>query len=178
MTRTVEEAVADLASPDAIVRDQALGLVVSYGRRATAALLPLVDGQDPALRARAVRGLGEIADSTTADRLFELVDDGDPEVRAHAAAGLARMKDPRALDALIKTFDDRPHLTMVQGTPATDALMVMGEAALPRVAALLAAPSQETRDRARFVILAVASRLPPAEAAAWRAKVAAAESGP
>ncbi len=46
---------------------------------------------------------------------------------------------------------------------------------LPRVADLLNAPSPETRGRARLEILAVAQRLPPSEAAAWRARVLAAE---
>lgn len=174
MTKTVDELVADLSSPDGVLRGQAVGTLVSYGRRATAALVPLLDSEDGELRARASRALGEIADPSTADRLFELVDDPDPQIRAQSAGGLARMKDPRALEALIKTINDFPHVTMVMGTPATDALMVMGEAALPRVADLLTSPSEETRNRARFVILAVATRLPPADAAAWRARVAAA----
>ena len=101
MTRTVDEAVADLSSPSGVVRDPALAMLVSYGTRATAALLPLVDGTDPALRALAARALGYIADPSTADRLAALVDDDDPFVRSHAAHGLFSLRDPRALEALI-----------------------------------------------------------------------------
>ena len=174
MTRTVDEAVADLASPDAIVRDQTIALLVSYGTRATAALLPLLDGADAELRARAARALAYIADPSTADRLAELVDDDDRFIRSHAAHGLAQMKDPRALEALIKTIDDLPSKTQMNASQSTAALAAMGEPALSRVADLLTAPSPETRARARLVILQIASRLPSAEAAAWRARVAAA----
>ncbi|HWU89650.1 MAG TPA: HEAT repeat domain-containing protein, partial [Kofleriaceae bacterium] len=62
MTRSIDELVADLSSPDGVVRDQALGMLVSYGTRATAALLPLLDSDDRELRARAARALGHIAD--------------------------------------------------------------------------------------------------------------------
>jgi hypothetical protein len=175
VTRTIDELVADLSSTDGIVRDQALGMLVSYSRRATAALLQLLDSDDRELRARASRGLSYIADPTTADRFFQLLDDPDAQVRAQSAWGLFLMHDPRALDALISTIDDCPHLTMVHSTLATDALIAMGEPALPRVADLLTALSPETRGRARLVILTVTQRLPPAEAAAWRARVIAGE---
>lgn len=175
MTRTVDELVADLASSDAVLRDQSLGMLVSYGPRATAALLPLLDSDDAELRARAARGLAYIADPRTADRLAELVDDADPQVRAQAAWGLSLLRDPRALEALIRTIDDLPAETMAHRTLATDGLIALGAPALPRVADLLTAPSPETRARARLVILTVASRLPPAEATAWRDRVAAAE---
>jgi HEAT repeat protein len=173
VTRTVDEAVADLSSSDAIVRDQTIALLVSYGTRATAALLPLLDGTDPELRARAARALAYIADPGTADRLASLLDDDDPFIRSHAAHGLAQMQDPRALEALIKTIDDLPSKTQMNASQSTAALVAMGEPALARVADLLTAPSPETRARARLVILQVANRLPPAEASAWRARVGA-----
>lgn len=173
MTRTVAEAVSDLSSPDSIVRDQALGLLVSYGTRATAALVPLLD--DDALRPRAARALGYIADPTTADRLAALLADADPFVRSHAAYGLYQMKDPRALEALIRTIDDLPVATMYPATQSTDALRTLGAAVLPRVADLLTAPSADTRARARLVIVQIAGDLPPDEAAAWRARIATAE---
>jgi HEAT repeat protein len=169
MTRTVAEAVSDLASADPVVRDQALGLLVSYGTRATAALLPLLD--DDALRPYAARALGYIADPTTADRLAALVADADPFVRSHAALGLYTLQDPRALDALIRTIDDFPDETMWPASQSTGALVGMGAAALPRVADLLAAPSEDTRARARLVITRIAGTLPPDEAAAWRARL-------
>jgi HEAT repeat protein len=176
VTRTVDEAVADLSSPDAIVRDQTIALLVSYGTRATGALLPLLDGSDSELRARAARALGYIADPSTADRLAALLDDDDPFIRSHAAHGLAQMKDPRALEALIKTIDDLPSKTQMNASQSTAALAAMGEPALARVADLLSAPSEQTRARARLVILQVASRLPPAAAATWRARVLAASA--
>jgi HEAT repeat protein len=169
MTRTVAEAVSDLSSPDSVTRNRALGLLVSYGTRATAALLPLLD--DDALRPLAARALGYIADPATADRLAELLDDTDPFVRSHAAHGLCQMKDPRALEALIRTIDDLPNPTMFPATQSTDALGTMGAAVLPRVADLLTAPSPETRSRARLVIVQIAGGLPPDEADAWRARI-------
>jgi HEAT repeat protein len=169
MTRTVDQAVSDLSSSDSIVRDQTIALLVSYGTRATAAVLPLLD--DDALRPRAARVLGYIGDPTTADRLAELLDDPDPFVRSHAAHGLHAMKDPRALEALIATIDDLPTPTMMNASQSTAALVEIGEPALARVADLLTAPSPETRGRARLVILQVANRLPPAKAAAWRARL-------
>lgn len=178
MTRTVDELVSDLSSGDAIARDQALGMLVSYGTRATAALLPLLDSDDDALRAQASRALSHIADPATADRLFDLLDDPRAQVRAQAAWGLFHMNDPRALEALIATIDDFPHPTMVHSTLATDALLAMGEPVLSRVADLLTAPSADTRARARLVIVTIADRLPPAQAAVWRARVIAAEQSP
>jgi hypothetical protein len=175
VTRTVDEAVADLSSPDGIVRDQAIALLVSYGPRATAALLPLLDGDDDELRARAARALAYIADPTTADRLAQLLGDPHPHTRSHAAYGLFRLHDPRALEALIKTIDDFPVVTMAHASQSTNALRTMGAKALPRVADLLTAPSPETRARARLVIVQIAAGLPPDEAAAWRARVTAAE---
>lgn len=144
---------------------------MSYGQRATAALVPLLDSEDPELRALASRGLAQIADPTTADRFVQLLDDPDPQVRSQSAWGLFLMHDPRALDALLRTIDDFPHATGVHSTLSTDALIALGEPVLPRVAELLSAPSPETRGRARLVILVVADHLPPAEAAAWRARV-------
>ncbi len=175
MTRTIDQLVADLSSPDDIVRNQALGMLVSYGRRSTAALLALLDSDDRDLRARAVRGLAHIADPATADRFAALLGDPDPEVRSQSAWGLFLLRDPRAPEALIKTIDDCPHVTMAHSTPSTDGLIALGEPVLPRVADLLSAPSPETRRHARLVIVTVAQRLPPAEAAAWRARVLASE---
>jgi HEAT repeat protein len=172
MTRTVDELVADLSSADSVSIDQALGLLASYGTRATAALLPLLDHDDAELRVRAARALAQIADPSSADRLARALGDSDARVRAQSAWGLFRMHDPRALDALIETIDDAPHLMRVDYTLATDGLIATGAAALPRVAALLSAPSEETRSRARLVILAIAQKLPADEAAAWRARVA------
>jgi HEAT repeat protein len=172
---TVDELVLQLSSPDGMLRTQALGMLASYGQRATGALLQLLDSYDVELRARASQALAYIADPTTADHLARLLDDADARVRSQSAWALFRLHDPRALDALIRTIDDAPHLTGVDRTLATDALIAMGEPALPRVAELLAAHSAETRGRARLVILAIAQRLPPAEAAAWRARVVAAE---
>ena len=172
MTRTVNEAIADLSSPDGIVRDQTIALLISYGSRATAALLPLLDTDDVELRARAARTLAYIADPSTADRLAQLLGDPDPLIRSHAAFGLAQLDDPRALDALIATIDDFPDATMYPATQSTAALRAMGAAALPKAADLLTAPSADTRARARLVILQIAGDLPPDEAAAWRARVA------
>lgn len=175
MTRTIDEAIADLSTPDGILRDQTIGLLVSYGPRATAALLPLLDSEDLELRSRAARVLGYIADPITADRLAELLDDADPFVRSHAAHGLFQMNDPRAPEALIRTIDDVPDPTMWPATQSTEALHAMGAAVLPRVADLLSAPSSETRARARLVIVRIAGTLPADEAAPWLARVKAAE---
>lgn len=175
MIRTVDEAIADLSTPDGILRDQTIALLVSYGTRATAALVPLLDSDNLELRARAARVLGYVADPTTADRLAALLGDADPFVRSHAAYGLFQMNDPRALDALIATIDDFPSPMAHPATQSTSALRSMGAAVLPRVADLLSAPSAETRARARLVIVQIAAGLPPDEAATWHARVAAAE---
>jgi hypothetical protein len=62
----------------------------------------------------------------------------------------------------------------VNASQSTAALAAMGEPAPSRVADLLTAPSPGTRACAHLVILQIASRLPPAEAADWRARVNAA----
>lgn len=170
MTRTVEEAVAELNTPDGILRDQLVALLVSYGTRATAALVPLLDSDDPELRRRAVRALAYIADPSTADRLFQLLDDPVGETRSNAAYGLFTMKDPRALEALLKTIDDFPNAMMNPATQSTGALRTMGPSILPRVADLLSSPSKDTRARARLVIVQIAQGLPPAEGDVWRTR--------
>jgi HEAT repeat protein len=174
MTRTVEEAVAELSTPDGVLRDQLIALLVSYGTRATAALLPLLDRDDLELRARATRALAYIADPSAADRLAALLDDPVAETRANAAYGLHLLGDPRALEALLATIDDFPNALMYPATQSTGALRTMGAAVLPRVAELLVAPSPETRKRARLVIVQIAQGLPRDEGDVWRARANAA----
>jgi len=150
---STRELLADLSSVDSNAR--ALALAELVARRASMDLVPLLNRAEPELRFQAARGLAHIADPATADALDLAGGDVDERVRANAAYGLFRMGDARALDALIATLDDFPDILRSPFTLAVDALVEVGQPALPRVVPLLDASDSQTRARAFLVLRSV-----------------------
>jgi len=141
-----------LGSTDFNARALALVELVRRGRAAAPALSVALDSGDPEVRLQALRGLAEIADPASAASFARFLDAPDERLRAFAAQGLSRIGDPRALEALVRTIDDYPDVLHDLYTPAVLELIGRGQAALPAVAPLLAAPNPLTRAHALLVV--------------------------
>jgi len=92
--------------------------------------------------------------------LLQQLESIDPQVRGTAALGLARLNDPRAPQALADTINDLPNLLHYPYTQAVQALIAMGDRALPVVAPLLQSPDPITRTRAWLVLRSVVQKRP------------------
>jgi HEAT repeat protein len=168
VARTPDELADALADPDE--RNRALAELLRRGAAAVPGLLRALGHADVEVRAAAVEGLAEIADPSCADRFAGLITDPDDRIRSRAAYGLFRLGDPRAPDALVQTIDDNADVLRYPTTRSADALILMGVAALPRVGALLSAPSPLTRTRAQYILQNVVSAMPGEDwTARWRA---------
>jgi HEAT repeat protein len=163
MSEPHADLVERLSDPDFNERAKALAALVRAGRPASPALAGALDSEDDAVRAQAARGLAEIADAATADRLAAATHDRDPVVRASAALGLARINDDRAVEALVRTLDDFPDFEHDPYTSSVYALIDLGRPALPAVAPLLSAEDPTTRVQAWAVVTGVLQD----EADAW-----------
>lgn len=156
--RTPEALVLALESEDFDVRARALAELVGHGAGATPALLPLLTAEDAMLRLAAARALSEVGDGSASGALVRALGDADERVRAHAAVGLDRLDHPKAMDALACGIDDAPDVLRAPFTPAVDALIARGLAALAPVARHLDAPAPDTRGRAFLVVREVLAR--------------------
>ena len=128
-----DDLIARLGDENVNERKKALARLVQ--ERASGPLVRALDSGDAEIRAQAARGLSEIADPATADRLAAATEDEQAEVRAFAAVGLARIDDPRAVDALVKTIDELQDPLHYPYTAAVYALEAIGEPAVPAVVA-------------------------------------------
>jgi hypothetical protein len=144
--------VEQLGSADFNARALALAELVRRGRDSTQALIAAVQTEGAEMRVRALRGLAEIADPTSAEVFARFLDAPDERLRAFAAQGLSRIGDPRALPALVRAIDDYPDMLHDLLTPAVGELMRRGDSALQAVGPLLDASDAATRSRAFFVI--------------------------
>jgi HEAT repeat protein len=145
-----DDLIARLGDENVNERKKALARLVQ--ERASGPLVRALDSDDAEIRAQAARGLSEIADPATAERLAAATEDEQAEVRAFAAVGLARIGDPRAVDALVKTIDELQDPLHYPYTAAVYALEAIGEPAVPAVVGLLNADDPNTRRRAQVVL--------------------------
>jgi HEAT repeat protein len=83
--------VADLASPDPVVRRKARGALVAMGEPAVPSLIQLLSHRRPHVRWEAAKALCGIADPIAASALVNALDDRDGDVRWLAAQGLAAL---------------------------------------------------------------------------------------
>jgi len=157
---TIEQLKTQLYSTDQDTSGLALGELIRLGRQATPVLVEALKAENPRTRRLAAEGLGDIADPTTADALFQATQDSNPEVRARAAKALYRLGDGRALTALVETLNDYPDELHNPYTASMYPLMRGGQEVLPLVVPLLRSPDALTRERAFLVVKAVATKLP------------------
>ena len=83
--------VADLASPDPVVRTEARKALVAIGKPVVPSLIQLLSHRKPHVRWEAAKSLGGIADPLAASALVNALDDRDGDVRWLAAEGLAAL---------------------------------------------------------------------------------------
>jgi HEAT repeat protein len=157
---SLQELVEQLSSPEFNTRALALAELVRQGKAATPVLMEALTSPDDNLRVLAARGLGDIADPTSAEALAQALDDRNEEVRAHAAQGLALMHDERAIESLVRTINDLPDLEHHPFTLSIYNLIELGSPALPAIAPLLKSTDATTRERAFLVFRTIVSAQP------------------
>ncbi|MCF2149247.1 HEAT repeat domain-containing protein [Desmonostoc muscorum LEGE 12446] len=159
----MEQIKTRLYSTDQDTSGLALAELIRLGKKATPVLLEALTHSNPRTRRLAAEGLGEIADPTSADALFQATHDSNPEVRARAATALHKLGDKRSLGALVATLDDYPDILHNPYTASMYPLMQGSKDVLPLVVPLLQAPNDLTRERAFLVVKAVVTKLPQGE---------------
>ncbi len=128
------------SDPDARVRREALDSVTKLGDpQALAEVTGLLGDQDPGLRGRAARSLGELAQrsQTAADKsraaqsLQALLADGDSKVRREAVGALRGIGGREVMPSLVKALQDKSFEVQEQAVEA------LGQAGDPSAVAVL-----------------------------------------
>jgi cyclophilin family peptidyl-prolyl cis-trans isomerase len=105
---SVEAIAAQLNSPDAELRWQAANAVTRIREgieTAVPSLLPLLEDQNPLVRAHAARALGAAKEKGATERLVRLLADPDERVAANAIGALGDVGNPRAVEPLLAMGD-------------------------------------------------------------------------
>jgi hypothetical protein len=92
-------------------------------------------------RAAAAFALGDIGAAAAAERLRDGLEDRDSGVRSAAARSLGRLGDPTAVEPLVRALAE----ARIPRSVAGQALLAIGEPALPPLRALLSTPNPEAR---------------------------------
>ena len=128
--------------------------------RAAAALVLALRDQNPEVRRDALTALGRMRAADTIDAITPFVGDASPALRLAALIALGRIATPdgvRVLVASLGAHDD--DAGALEATPARDALVASGAAAVPSLHALLAgSPSPQAATSAAWVLGALHAR--------------------
>lgn len=106
-----EDLVANLKSPNAKTREEAVLALAKSGRReAVAPLAALVRDPEPKVRMEVAKALGQLKDPTAAAALVTSLGDGDPRIREEAIGSLVGIYADRErvgqVDRFLKIFSD------------------------------------------------------------------------
>jgi cellulose synthase operon protein C len=147
------------SSPD--VRQAVVRALGDLGdARASAALVLALRDQNPEVRRDALAALGRMRAADTVDAIAPFVSDASPGLRLAALGALGRIATPdavRVLVAAIANGDDDS--VSLEPTPARDALVGAGAAAIPALRAVLAgSPSPQAATSAAWVLGALHAR--------------------
>ncbi len=131
------------------VQDQAVRVLTDIGEGALPDLIRACDSPDPAVRANAVRSLGDIGDESAATTVFSKLADTDPQVRSAAANALSKMSAARVIPLLTKS--------LTEGDPGTQeqiiaAIPAIGKSLLPGLRATLERGDTASRQAAAFIL--------------------------
>jgi HEAT repeat protein len=148
----------EIASPDALTRENAAASAIAIGPDAARPLERLIESTTGAARAPAMYALSQIADPESAATFLRGIEDGEPRVRSYAAAGLVRIKHPQALDAAIATLNDAPDPLHNDMTPSVFALADIGMAAIPKILDAMDSADEMTRLRAQRALERIVMR--------------------
>jgi HEAT repeat protein len=147
------------SSPD--VRQAVVRALGDLGdARASAALVLALRDQNSEVRRDALTALGRMRAGDTVDAIAPFVSDASPALRLAALGALGRIATPdavRVLVAAIASGDDDS--ASLEPTPARDALVGAGAAAIPALRAVLAgSPSPQAATSAAWVLGALHAR--------------------
>lgn len=131
--RSVPVLYRQLESPNALVRQNAIQLVISIaGAQAAARVSLSLKDPDPAVRAAAVTGLQAVGERDAFDALAPLAADPDREVRTRALGALGDLARRHDLgDLLAATLEAAAE--RAQGAALLDVLASLGRTGQPRV---------------------------------------------
>jgi len=110
---------------------------------ATAALRPLVDDVNAAVRCAAIASLGRLGDLASLDDIVARFDDLDPTVRQVALMSAAEIGDPRIAPALERSL--RKEDAGVRFQAVASLAIVLGEEAIEPLTSVLDDPDPEVR---------------------------------
>ena len=121
----VQQALADLDSPDLVYRIDALHRLRAFKDSLIAPkVIPLLYDSDPTIRRLAAEVLSKNGDSSVVSSLIKALYDADPLVREAAADALGLIGDRSAVSALIDVlYDDEVNVRFA----ATEALGLLGD---------------------------------------------------
>jgi HEAT repeat protein len=104
----IEQAIADLLSPEPEVAGNAWRQLVKIGRACVPYIAKAMKSDNPEMRARAAEVFctPKLRDPEAVDALVDVLKDPVSGVRLVAIQSLARQMDPRACDALVGALED------------------------------------------------------------------------
>ena len=136
---------SDLASGDDQRAEACLDHLPLYGKLALESLLDLVHDEDPDRRWWALRALIAFKEETASDALIDALSDTVSMVRYCAALGLRYSPTLKAVHTLTKALTSPDRLfTRLAG----DALIAIGQPAIPALAEVLKSPDPPARGEA------------------------------
>lgn len=131
------------------VQDVAVQVLTDIGAEALPDLIQACDSPDPAVRANAVRSLGDIGDQVAATAVFSRLTDTNAQVRAAAANALGHMDAARVIPLLAEGLRDADPERQDQIVAAIPSI---GESLIPGLAATLERGDTASKEAAAFML--------------------------
>lgn len=145
MVTNLDDLLSDLTCGDDQKAEACIPQLAQMGAPALQALLKLAQDSDPERHWWALRALAEFRDEAAAEALISGLSDTDPAIRYCAALGLRFSPTPKATAPLAKALADSDRLL---ARLAGDALIAIGEPAIPELAEILEASTAVARGEA------------------------------
>jgi HEAT repeat protein len=139
---TLQSLLNDLTSGDEQRAEEAVPLLIELGETAIPALLDLTHSSNVDSRWWALRTLAQSPHCRTEWLVPFLSSDASPEVRQCAALGLAVKPDESATEPLVHALSDEDGMV---ASLAANALVKIGNAAVPSLIETVNSPSQSAR---------------------------------
>jgi HEAT repeat protein len=151
--RPLEKLISELLCGDDRRAESAAVSLAARGSSVIPLLAPLLDSPQVEQRWWALRTLAEIQDSQVGKMLLPFLDDPAPEVQQCAALGLRHHPSAKALPALLACLNREDRLL---ARLAADALIAIGEAAVPALMEVLREGPQPARPEGTRALATIA----------------------
>ncbi len=138
----VDDLIQALTSGDDMRAENAIPQIIARGTSIFPALTQLLSSSDPDHRWWALRAMSELDALEVSALLVAALDDPDQSVRQCAALGLRLKPDPGGIEGLIESMQSQDPLL---SSLAADALVAIGEPAVPALLDILSRESPSTR---------------------------------